>query len=178
MQDWRTLIKNETIGKTEAIHVPAYDLPIQQDSMEFGDAILKLLFTEDGQKNGQPFQAPLSAEHRQALRNILGFTSTMTTVCTEPGCSKRKVESAPDFVFRIPVDDDTLTGCIEAALQPQEPHEVIQCETCFKRKGKFQQTQSINGLKKCIIIQLKRFKRLEPEPEPEQEPEPKPNPEP
>ena len=172
MQDWRTLIKNETIEKTEAINVPAYDLPIQQDSMEFGDAILKLLDTEDGQKNGQPFQAPLSAEHRHALRNILGFTSTMTTVCTEPGCSKRKVESAPDFVFRIPVDDDTLTGCIEAALQPQEPHEVIQCETCFKRKGKFQQTQSINGLKKCIIIQLKRFKRLEPEPEPEPESEP------
>ena len=135
----------------------------QQDAMEFLQGLLQTLCYIEDRKDiwgNIVRRAPLSTQTREALRDILGHTSTMTTTCTELGCKKNFKEYTNEIVLSLDVNDDSkksVNSCLKARLQMTEPYDAELCETCSKKKGKFQQQQSVSNLKKCAILQLKRF---------------------
>ena len=161
IEAWKQQVVKESSMYSNLIKEFRHDT--QQDAMEFLQAFIQTIcYIEDTVDiEGNIIQrAPLSTQTRKALKNILGHTTTTTTTCTELGCKKNVKEVTNEIVLSLDVNNDSkksVNSCLNAQLQMTEPYPAQFCETCSKRNGNFQQQHSVSNLKKCAILQLKRF---------------------
>ena len=159
MRDWRRLIYNEYVHKCiigDPATVTSFHANQQQDAMEFANLIFSVFTTDDGQKNGEPFRAPISREHKQAFQDTLGFISTNRSRCLNVGCNKIKEETMPEFTLRVPIFGCSVNQSIQASMQPSEARGSIACDSCNK-DNTLERIHTVSGVKKCLIVQLERF---------------------
>ena len=127
--------------------------------MEFLEAFLQMIRIKDTVSlDGEVIEkAPISSQHRQEFCDILGYTSIFRTKCPEPGCTRDCESRAREYVFRLDVSGHSVNSCLRDHLQKKEDAPAEECDTCFKKNVIYERTQRVVDLKKCVILQLKRF---------------------
>ena len=135
----------------------------QQDVMEFLQYFIQSLCDIEDTVNHEGEvveQAPMSTQNRELLRNVLGHTTVTTTICMERGCGKRNKETKNGLVLSLDVNDvskKSVNDCLKAHFQLKDPYNALLCETCSTSGAQYRQQESVSNLKKCAILQLKRF---------------------
>ena len=161
IREWKLQVVLESRREFELLR--DFKHPTQQDAMEFIQGFLQVVcdITDTVCDEGIVVEsAPMSAENREVLCNILGHTTITTTTCTEEGCTKSTEEVSNDRVLSLDIDDvskKSVNACLNAQFQIKDPYNALLCETCSKENGQFRQQQSFSNPKKCVILQLKRF---------------------
>ena len=124
----------------------------QQDSMEFLTSLLQSirLLDEVNAEGHLLHKAPVSTE-------VLGFTFVTNTRCMLPDCTRNNEGRSREFVFSIEVSGSSLNECLRLQFETPQYISPAKCDTCHSEYAQYERIQHVVDLKKCVIIQLKRF---------------------
>ena len=124
----------------------------QQDSMEFLTSLLQSirLLDEVNAEGHLVHKAPVSTE-------VLGFTFVTNTRCMLPDCTRNNEGRSREFVFSIEVSGSSLNECLRLQFETPQYISPAKCDTCHSEYAQYERIQHVVDLKKCVIIQLKRF---------------------
>lgn len=124
----------------------------QQDAMEVLTVLLQNIRIKNmvNAEGDVVLPAPVSTD-------VLGFTYVTNTRCMIPGCTRNSEGRSRELAFSIEVSGSSINDCLK--LQFQLPQNIFpdKCDTCESEYARYERTQHVVDLKKCIIIQLKRF---------------------
>ena len=166
----RTVATNIEVGRALVVEelrrfdpksdVVDFRRPVQQDADEFLRRLIETMCLEniEAADGSVVLEAPLSKEHRQKFRDILGYTCLYETACTVPNCTMdSRVRGEQEFVLSVEICADSVNGCIREGVLKANPLAPADCDYCRTKNAIRKQTLKDFLLKKCIIVQLKRF---------------------
>ena len=124
----------------------------QQDAMEFLTTILQnIRIKNETNANGEIIRAsPVSTD-------VLGYTFYTRTWCTLPGCTRNVEMRTPELVLHIDILGASVNDCIRLQLDLLQPIFPERCDTCLSTEAEYKRRTQVIDLKKCVIVQLKRF---------------------
>ena len=127
----------------------------QEDAMEFIETLLGIMRIRDTKNaRGQvESAAPVPID-------VIGYTKTNKTTCTERHCEKDNVVSSEEFVYHIHMAEDSVSvnGCLRRQLENPEVSPVNgKCSECGVSDAIYNMSHTVTELKKCVILQLLRF---------------------
>ena len=123
----------------------------QQDSMEFIESMLNTIRLRPTMNAHGEVASPVPTD-------ILGYTEENRTVCTEAHCERDSVGRSEELVYRVDITEDSVNGCLRHQLEtPTVLDNDEPCDICGVPNAIYQRTHNVSHVKKCIILQLKRF---------------------